>query len=100
MDAYFFPVISPRFPCYDEIVPCYFRPIKSTETSVNAALLDDLAAIPATIIRFSLYFSLLTRGDRFDSDCVHHHAVPYKQRFPGVVQIAPNWWVFVRGLCL
>jgi hypothetical protein len=22
-----------------------------------------------------------------------HHAVPYKQRFPGVVQIAPNWRV-------
>jgi hypothetical protein len=38
--------------------------------------------------------------DRFDSDCVRHHAVPYKQKFPDAMRIAPNWWVFVRGLCL
>jgi hypothetical protein len=28
------------------------------------------------------------------------HAVPRKQGFCGVVQIGPNGWVFVRGLCL
>jgi hypothetical protein len=45
-------------------------------------------------------------GDRFDSDCVvgtqfessqPHHAVLRKQRFPGLLRIAPNWREFVRA---
>ena|SRR6516225_10637355 len=54
-----FPVILSRFPCYYGTVPCYFLRGKSAKIRMNAALLDDAAVILATIIRSSLYFSLL-----------------------------------------
>jgi hypothetical protein len=56
-----FPVIAPPFPCYGEIIPCYFWPRKSPETCINAALLDDVTIISVKILGFSLYFSLLPR---------------------------------------
>jgi hypothetical protein len=40
------------------------------------------------------------RRDPFDIDCVRHHAVLRKQRFPGSLRIAPNWRGFVRAFCL
>jgi len=54
-----FPVILSRFPCYYGTIPCYFLQGKSPKIRMNAALLDDAARILATIIRSSLYFSLL-----------------------------------------
>src|SRR5262245_56013121 len=29
-------------------------------------------------------------GDRFDLECIHHHAVPHSRRFPAGVRKAPN----------
>jgi hypothetical protein len=75
------------------------RPQAPGISDSTAPFAADCQSFLGVLRQFTLA-DLLRAGDRFDSDCVvgtqfessqPHHAVPYKQRFPGVVQIAPNW---------
>src|SRR5450759_4142824 len=50
------------FPCYAEIVPCYFSHGVSPKTPMDAAFNDDAVVISGLIFGFSLYFSLLSEN--------------------------------------
>jgi hypothetical protein len=45
----FFPVICVQFPCYAEIVPCYFSQAVSSKTPMDAAFNDAVVVVSGLI---------------------------------------------------
>jgi hypothetical protein len=80
-----FPVICSSFPCYAEIVPCYFSQRVSLKTRVDAGFVANCASATGLNFRFSLYFSLLFGNWRLEtgsnltassaSQCGLHYAI-------------------------
>jgi hypothetical protein len=91
------PVSSPKIPC------CDLQGISSKVAELSADSSGDPCCNGRILVKFPVFFPVSTGmwdRDWFDCDCVRHHTVLRKRRFPGSVRIAPNWRRFVHAFCL
>jgi hypothetical protein len=75
-----------QIPCFFEIIPCSVAqgiPLETYDCARLSALI--ILQIRANFTKLPVLFPVSREngnGDRFDEDCVRHHAVPRLRRFP------------------
>jgi hypothetical protein len=96
-----------KIPCSENCFPCFLLKIPCSDVQGIASKVPEfsghfyitmLATVRLFVI-FPVFFPVSREfgdGDRFDRDCLHHHAVLRKQRFPSLLRIGPNCRGFVE----